>query len=102
MTDALHAIEKIPTELKPHEGYLRGGPLTFRFNSMAWWPYAGCEVHALRYPTNAASFSIAAFTRERCARRRSSRPTCYIGRRDGGPVRNSPQRNIKEMIQRKL
>jgi len=55
MTNAHLAIEKIPTELKPHEGYLRGGPLTFRFNSVASWPYAGCEVHALRYPLNAAS-----------------------------------------------
>ncbi len=55
MTDARHSIEKIRTELKPHEGYLRGGPLTFRFNSVASWPYAGCQVHTLRYPINAAS-----------------------------------------------
>jgi hypothetical protein len=38
MTDARHMIGKIRTELKPHEVYLRSGPLTFRFNSVALWP----------------------------------------------------------------
>ena len=55
MTDARHSIEKIRTELNPHKGYLWGGPLTFRFNSVASWPYAGCKVHTLRYPIKAAS-----------------------------------------------
>ena len=40
---------------KPQEGYLRGGPLTCRFNSVASWPDTGCEVHALLCPIKAAS-----------------------------------------------
>jgi hypothetical protein len=53
MTHAHLAIEKIRTELRPKATY--GWSIYLPLNSMASWPYAGCEVHALRYPTNAAS-----------------------------------------------
>jgi hypothetical protein len=55
LTNAHLAIEKIRTELKPHEDYLRGGPLTFRLT-----PWRRGHMPAVKFtrcgtPLNAAS-----------------------------------------------